>query len=328
MENNENKNNERTETVLQQSAQTENGSAAVAKQDATSAPGNDKTENAPGAEAKSGEVKKYRRPAQRRTVTAQERHKRTLFLVQLALLVAIEAVFCFTPLGSLPAIGPIVMTFAMIPVIISAILFGTGVGTLMGFITGVFSLIVWTFLEQFPFMTANPRNTVIAFVWSPFRSFGEFHGNIWSLVICLVPRALTGTVTGMVYKGMCIVNQRKANKAAAAVQNLPQGAALPAAEIKKTDNKNRRRSIAACAIAAVAGSLTNTVLVLGGIYLFFGQSYAVAVNTPYAMILLALCGTVLTNGVPEAVLAGICAPAVCLPVKRFTSKQKGRKEAK
>ena len=46
-------------------------------------PGNDKTENAPGAEAKSGEVKKYRRPAQRRTVTAQERRKRTLFLVQL-----------------------------------------------------------------------------------------------------------------------------------------------------------------------------------------------------------------------------------------------------
>ena len=103
---------------------------------------------------------------------------------------------------------------------------------------------------------------------------------------------------------------------------------MPAAEIKKTDNKNRRRSIAACAIAAVAGSLTNTVLVLGGIYLFFGQSYAVAVNTPYAMILLALCGTVLTNGVPEAVLAGICAPAVCLPVKRFVSKKKEGKEAK
>ena len=319
MENNENKNNERTETALQQSAQTENGSAAVAKQDAAETPGNDKTENAPGAEAKSGEVKKYRRPAQRRTVTAQERRKRTLFLVQRALLVAIEAVFCFTPLGSLPAIGPIVMTLAMIPVIISAVLFGTGVGTLMGFITGVFSLIVWTFM---------PPSPATAFVFSAFYSLGDFHGNIWSLVICLVPRALTGTVTGMVYKGMCIVNQRKANKAAAAVQNLPQGAALPAAEVKKAGKKNSWRSIAACATAAVAGSLTNTVLVLGGIYLFFGQSYAVAVNTPYAMILLALCGTVLTNGVPEAVLAGICAPAVCLPVKRFTSKQKGRKEAK
>ena len=318
MENNENKNNERTETALQQSAQTENGSAAVAKQHAAETPGNDKTENAPGAEAKSGEVKKYRRPAQRRTVTAQERLRRILFLVLLAMFVAIEAVFCFTPLGSLP-VGPIVMTLAMIPVIISAVLFGTGVGTLMGFITGVFSLIVWTFM---------PPNPVAAFVFSPFYSLGDFHGNIWSLVICLVPRALTGTVTGMVYKGMCIVNQRKANKAAAAVQNLPQGAALPAAEVKKTDNKNRWRSIVACATAAVAGSLTNTVLVLGGIYLFFGQSYAVAMNTPYAMILLVLCGTALTNGVSEAVLAGICAPAVCLPVKRFTSKQKGRKEAK
>ena len=208
MENNENKSIERIETALQQSAQTENGSAAVAKQDAAETPGDDKTENASGAKAENGkstEVKKYRRPAQRRTVTAQERRKRTLFLVQLALLVAIEAVFCFTPLGSLPAIGPIVMTLAMIPVIISAVLFGTGVGTLMGFITGVFSLIVWTFM---------PPSPATAFVFSPFYSLGDFHGNIWSLVICLVPRALTGTVTGMVYKGMCIVNQRKANKAA------------------------------------------------------------------------------------------------------------------
>lgn len=54
------------------------------------------------------------------------------FFIQFALLAAIEAVFCFTPLGSLPAIGPIVATLAMIPVIITSILLGTKAGTLMG----------------------------------------------------------------------------------------------------------------------------------------------------------------------------------------------------
>jgi hypothetical protein len=31
---------------------------------------------------------------------------KTLFLAQFSILPAIEAIFCFTPLGSLPAIGP------------------------------------------------------------------------------------------------------------------------------------------------------------------------------------------------------------------------------
>ena len=63
--------------------------------------------------------------------------KQILFLVQFAMLLAIEAVFCFTPLGSLP-IGPMVATFAMLPVIVAAILLGTGAGTLMGFFAGLF----------------------------------------------------------------------------------------------------------------------------------------------------------------------------------------------
>jgi len=56
---------------------------------------------------------------------------KTLFLAQFGILLAIEAIFCFTPLGSIP-MGPIVATLAMIPVILVAILLGTKAGTLMG----------------------------------------------------------------------------------------------------------------------------------------------------------------------------------------------------
>ena len=66
----------------------------------------------------------------------------TLFIVQFSILLAIEAIFCFTPLGSLPAMGPIVATLMMVPVIITAILLGTKAGTIMGAFAGLFSFIV------------------------------------------------------------------------------------------------------------------------------------------------------------------------------------------
>lgn len=118
---------------------------------------------------------------------------KTLFLAQFGILLAIEALFCFTPLGSLPAVGPIVATLGMIPVILTALLLGTKAGTLMGAFAGLFSFIVWTFTPPVP---------VMAFVFTPFYRFGDFAGNFGSLLICFVPRILVGTVSGAVYRGL------------------------------------------------------------------------------------------------------------------------------
>ncbi|OQA89420.1 MAG: hypothetical protein BWY26_01705 [Elusimicrobia bacterium ADurb.Bin231] len=102
------------------------------------------------------------------TANSQTRRK-TLFLVQFSLLLAIEAIVCFTPLGSLPALGPIVATLSHIPVILTAVLLGTAAGAAMGFMFGLFSFIVWTF---------TPPSPIIAFVFTPFYSLGEMNGNI------------------------------------------------------------------------------------------------------------------------------------------------------
>ncbi|MCL1803104.1 MAG: ECF transporter S component [Eubacteriaceae bacterium] len=115
------------------------------------------------------------------------RSRKTVFLVQFAALLALEAITCFTPLGSLP-IGPIVATLAHIPVIITAAALGTGAGTLMGFITGIFSLAIWTFMPPQPFL---------AFVFTPFYSLGEIRGGLPSLLISVVPRTLIGFATGV-----------------------------------------------------------------------------------------------------------------------------------
>ena len=195
----------------------------------------------------------------------------TLFLVQFSILLAIEAIFCFTPLGSLPALGPIVATLMMVPVIITAILLGTKAGTLMGAFAGLFSFIVWTFM---------PPSPIVAFIFTPFYSLGEFSGNIGSLIICFVPRILVGTVAGYSYK---------------LFSNTMSG-----------------EKVLCYSLSAALGSLTNTFGVMGGIWLFFGNQYS---SIAGGAMLLIIGTTILFSGIPEAVIAAIAASAVCKPLK-------------
>ena len=197
-------------------------------------------------------------------------------LVLLGLLTAIEAIFCFTPLGSLPALGPIVATLMMTPVVITAILLGPKAGTLMGFLSGLFSFIVWTF---------TPPSPVVAFVFTPFYQLGEFSGSYGSLLICFVPRTLAGTVAGLVYRGM--------------------SRAKPA------------KNVLCFSIGSALGSLTNTFGVLGGIWLFFGEQYS---SVAGGAILVLIGMTILTSGIPEAIVNAIISSAVCKPLKMIMKK--------
>lgn len=198
--------------------------------------------------------------------------KKILFLTQFSLLLAIEAIFCFVPiLGSIP-VGPMVATLSMLPVILTAILLGTGAGAAMGAAAGLFSLIVWTFM---------PTNPVVAFVFTPFDNGGNF----WSLVICFLPRILVGVVSGATFRLF-----------------------LP------------RLNAFAYILSGILGSLTNTILVLFGIYFFFGPVYAHALGKSYGLLLGLIGLTILTNGLPEAVLSAVVAPAVGIPVRKFIKK--------
>lgn len=201
--------------------------------------------------------------------------KRTLSLAQFAMLLAIEALVCFTPLGSLPALGPVVATLGMVPVVLTAVVMGTGAGTAMGAFAGLFSFLVWSF---------TPPNPLTAFVFTPVYTLGPVRGNFWSLVICFVPRILVGTVTGAAFRLFTRLNWRRA---------------------------------AAYGVSGALGSLTNTALVLLGIFAFFGPSYA-AVLGRSANALAGLIGlTVLTNGIPEAVVSAVAAYAAGYPIRRY-----------
>jgi uncharacterized membrane protein len=205
-------------------------------------------------------------------------NKKTLQLTQFAILLAIEMIVCFTPLGSIP-IGPLVATLAAVPVIVTAILLGTKAGTAMGFFTGLFSLVVWS-TQLLP--------SPVSFVFTPIGQFGNVHGNFWSLVICFVPRILIGFVAGISYQGF-----------------------------SRVFSKLKKGHIFAYNISGILGSLTNTILVLGGIYIFFGKEYAAANGKAYEDLLGILGIVVATNGVLEAIIGGIIAYAVCYPIQKY-----------
>ncbi len=196
---------------------------------------------------------------------------KTRTLVQFSILLALEAIFCFTPLGSLPALGPIVATLAHIPIILTAILMGPWIGSCMGFFAGIFSLLIWTFLPPVP---------IVAFVFSPVHSFGSFSGNFGSVLICLVPRILVGTVTGLLYQTL---------KGKQCANWLQYG------------------------LSGFLGSLTNTLGVMGGIWLFFGDGYASATQQ---VIWVVIGSTIITSGIPEAIVGALVALYVGRPVQK------------
>ena len=216
---------------------------------------------------------------------ATKSRSRNLFIAQFSILLAVLVIVAFTPLGSIPAIGPIVATTVHIPIIITAILLGTKAGTLMGFIGGVLSLVIWTFM---------PPNPPMAFVFSPFLNVGELSGNFWSVVISIVPRTAIGFVAGAVF-----------------------GFAKQFMEKREIKGK---KEAAAYALAGVLGSLANTFGVLGGIYLFFAHSFAELAGVGVEIVILVLGGIVLSSGIPEAVLAAVCAYFICMPVKKYVLK--------
>jgi len=107
-------------------------------------------------------------------------------IVILALLTAIEVIFAFTVLGSIP-LGPgIVATLAHIPPIIAATLLGKKEGFYMGCVFGVLSLIWWSFIG-----VGQPA----AFAFTPLAANGSF----LSLIICLVPRMVYPVLTALIY---------------------------------------------------------------------------------------------------------------------------------
>lgn len=215
----------------------------------------------------------------------KEREKITK-LVKLSLLAAIIIVLSMTPLGYIP-LGVIKATTIHIPVILGSIILGPKCGAVLGGLFGLTSLVVNT-------VTPN----ITSFVFSPFYSVGEMHGSALSLVVCFVPRILTGIVPYFVFK-----------------------------LIKKLFKSDA----AALTAGGFLGSMTNTILVMHFIYFLFGNQWAAAKGIAEDVVYTTILAVIATNGVPEAISAAILtavAGAALFKISRGkgTHKNKPRKE--
>ena len=199
-----------------------------------------------------------------------KKSKNTKFITLMGVLLAIEIIMAFTPLGFVP-LGFTKATTIHIPVVIGAIFLGPLAGTILGGAFGILSIII---------NTVSPALT--SFVFSPFITKGGAQGNIWSLVIALVPRMLIGIVAYYSYKWVSKIDKTK---------------------------------VIAYATAGVVGSLTNTVLVMSGIYIFFGQQYAAAKEVTFEALFGVIMGIIGVNGIPEAIVAAIIVALVCKVLK-------------
>ena len=128
--------------------------------------------------------------------------------------------------------------------------------------------------------------TLSAFVFSPVLAAGMFgiKGVLFSTFICFVPRVLVGVLPYFTYKMM-----KKWSK-------------------WKTMN---------FAVAGVVGAFTNTLLVMGSIYVLYKDAYASAQGLDPSTVLSVIGGIIGFNGVIEAILSGVIVSGVGIVLNKI-----------
>lgn len=133
------------------------------------------------------------------------------------------------------------------------------------------------------FISAHLQPVVTSYFFSPIIS-----GNLLSLIVCFIPRILVGIVPYYVYK-----------------------------VLKKYTNIN-----ISLIISGLIGSLTNTVLVLGFIYIFFAEKYAQVLNTTLENLIAVIFASVGINALIEAISASILTLTISKALLKYTDKRR------
>lgn len=189
---------------------------------------------------------------------------RTGYLTRLSVLLALVIILTVLNIGNIP-IGPIVATIYQIPVIVGAVLLGTGAGCILGGAWGIlcFYLAVTGQTTDVVALSIIQQNVFLYFM------------------IAFVPRFMVGLVSGLLSAGF------------------------------KKIKFFAKHNVIPYAITGAVGSLTNTALYLGALYVFVKQLlaeiYAIEIGAVGAMVM----GVATSNGLIEAALSCVVVAAVC-----------------
>lgn len=119
----------------------------------------------------------------------------------------------------------------------------------------------------------------LSFLFSPFIPvIGSNSGNWYALIIVYAPRILIGIFPYYIYKYI---------------------------------KKMKFRNTTSLFISGITGSLINTILVLNLAYLLFYDGYGKVIGKTGLLLYKAILTVMLTNGLPEAIIAGILTSLIC-----------------
>ena len=104
----------------------------------------------------------------------------TMYMVEMALLIAIILIMAFTPLGYIRTFG-LEITLIVVPVAVGAVTLGPTAGAVLGAVFGITSF-------------------VQCFGMSPFGAVLLSINPIYTFIVCVLSRILMGGLTGLLYK--------------------------------------------------------------------------------------------------------------------------------
>jgi uncharacterized membrane protein len=231
---------------------------------------------------------------------------------------AIAILLGATRIGFIPFVLGIAITVMHIPAIVGAVLEGPVVGLIIGLLFGLFSF-AWAFIAptgpgdvyfQNPLISIVPRLFIGPVAYLAYRLVREPRKSALLLGLVLL---LAAAAIGIAYGTPTLAGN-------AGARWVVLGAALALAALALAGlglTLARYGEIAATGVAAVAGTLTNTVLVLGMIGLLGSLGWVAPV--PWSVLL----GVGLTNGIPEVVAAVLITVAVVAAWKQIEFGRKG-----
>lgn len=179
-------------------------------------------------------------------------------------LMGIIILMAFTPVGYLKT-GGLEITFILIPVVIGATTLGPGAGALLGGVFGITSFIQ-------------------CFGLSPFGAILFGINPIFCFITCVIPRVLTGFLSGLIFKGL-----------------------------KKVDKTN----FISYGVASLSAAILNTVLFMGTLLLCFwntdfiqGMASDIGASNVFIFVIL----FVGINGLIEAGVTFVLGTAISKPL--------------
>lgn len=228
---------------------------------------------------------------------------------------AISIVLGMTPLGFIP-VGPTRATIMHIPVIIGAIMEGPVVGGLVGLIFGIFSIyqaitaptpVSFVFLN--PVVSVIPRILIGITTYYAYKmltkignkgTVGLLYG-IWLIIIAYLGKGLYNSIVSYETIWPLLMNS---------------GLLVLTLVMAYFTIKILREKALNLIIPTIIGTLTNTVLVLTMIYVFYGERFVEAIGQDVSLARKTIVGIGVTNGIPESIIAVIIVTSVVTALKK------------